>query len=173
LKTGNLSWRVDSEIRSPEVRVIDAEGKQLGVLKTSEALSQAKELNLNLVEIAPNAKPPVVKIIEIGKFKYQEEKKQRLQQKKVKGGDVKEIRFSPFIAENDYKTRLDRVKEFIADRNKVRLVVVFRRQQLGSKQFGYDLFKKILAELGDTVSVDMEPKFLGKHLIMGISPLNK
>ena len=173
MKTGNINWRVDNEIRSPEVRVIDADGKQLGVLKTQDALLQARELNLNLVEIAPNANPPVAKIIEIGKFKYQEEKKLRSQQKKVKGGDVKEIRFSPFIAPNDYNTRMERVKEFLEDRNKVRLVVVFRRQQLGSKQFGYDLFKRILTELGDSVSVDMEPKFLGKNLIMGISHLNK
>lgn len=173
LKTGNLNWRVDSEIRAPEVRVIDSEGNQLGVMKTPDAIKKANEAGLNLVEIAPNAVPPVTKIIEIGKFKYQEEKKQRMQQKKVKGGDVKEIRFSPFIAENDFNTRMERVKEFIVDRDKVRLVVVFRRQQLGSKQFGYDLLKKILTELGETVSVDMEPKFLGKNLIMGISPLSK
>ena len=115
LKTGNINWRVDNEIRSPEVRVIDAEGKQLGVLKTQDALSQARDLNLNLVEIAPNAVPPVAKIIEIGKFKYQEEKKLRSQQKKVKGGDVKEIRFSPFIAPNDYNTRMERVKEFLSE----------------------------------------------------------
>ncbi len=168
-----MNWRVDSEIRAPEVRVIDSEGNQLGVMKTPDAIKKANETGLNLVEIAPNAVPPVTKIIEVGKFKYQEEKKQRMQQKKVKGGDVKEIRFSPFIAENDFNTRMERVKEFIDNRDKVRLVVVFRRQQLGSKQFGYDLFKKILTELGDTVSVDMEPKFLGKNLIMGISPLSK
>ncbi len=171
MKSFSLSWRVDNQIRAPEVRVIGEDGKQLGVLKTSDALSKAQEAKLSLVEVAPNAKPPVVKIVDFSKFRYQEEKKYREQQKKVKGGEVKEIRFSPFIAENDYNIRLKRVREFLAERNKVRLVVVFTGRQMGSKPFGYNLLDRIVRELGEQIAVDMQPKFLGKHLIMVVSPV--
>lgn len=173
MKSFSFSWRIDNQIRAPEVRVIGADGKQLGVLKTPDALSKAKEANLSLVEIAPKATPPVVKIVDLSKFRYQEEKKYREQQKKIKGGEVKEIRFSPFIAENDYNIRLKRVREFLAERNKVRLVVVFTGRQMGSKPFGYNLLDRIVRELGDAVAVDMQPKFLGKHLIMVVSPIAK
>jgi translation initiation factor IF-3 len=173
LKSYSLSWRIDNQIRAPEVRVIGKDGKQLGVLKTAEALSKAKEAKLSLVEIAPRAQPPVVKITDYSKFRYQEEKKYREQQKKVKGGELKETRFSPFIADNDYNTRLKRVREFLAGRNKVRLVVVFTGRQMGSKPFGYNLLDRIVRELGETITVDMQPKFLGKHLMMVISPVVK
>jgi translation initiation factor IF-3 len=142
-------------------------------MKTSEALKKAQKENLSLVEIAPQATPPVVKIVDYGKFRYQEEKKARKVQKGVKGGEVKEIRFSPFIAENDYRIRLGRVKEFLGEKNKVRLVVVFRGPQMRSKQFGYNLLGRIVKELGEQVAVDMQPKFLGKHLMMIISPTTK
>ena len=135
---------------------------------------KAREAGLDLVEIASNAKPPVAKIVNLGKFIYQEEKKRRISQKKVKGGDVKEVRFSPFIAENDYNTRLERVKEFLEDRNKVKLTVVFKGRQMGSRQFGYNLLAKTIKDLGkETVHIDMEPKFIGRHLIMIISPIAK
>lgn len=173
MKNSTLFWRTDEAIRAPEVRVIDSEGKQLGVLKREEALEKAKKAGLTLVEIAPKAVPPVAKIVEFGKFRYQEEKKAREREKKAKGGDLKEIRFSPFIAENDYNIRLGRVKEFLSEKNKVRLVVVFKGKQMGSKQFGFNLLRKLVNELGESISIDMDPKFLGKHLIMIVSPTTK
>lgn len=173
MKNSTLFWRTDEAIRAPEVRVIDSEGKQLGVLKREEALEKAKKAGLTLVEIAPKALPPVAKIVDFGKFRYREEKKLREREKKTKGGDVKEIRFSPFIAENDYNIRLGRVKEFLADKNKVRLVVVFKGRQMGSKPFGFTLLRRIVTELGEGISIDMDPKFLGKHLIMIVSPTTK
>lgn len=168
-----LYWLIDERIKSPELRVIGFDGKQLGILKREEAIKKAKESNLTLVEIAPMAKPPVAKIVDFGKFRYQEEKKQRKEALKTKGSELKEIRFSPFIAENDYNTRLERVKEFLKDKNKVKVTVVFKGQQLGSKQFGYDLLKKVFQSLGNSISIDMEPKFLGRHLVTIISPVNK
>lgn len=173
LKTAKLFWRINENIRSPEVRVIGADGKQLGVMKSSEALTAAKKQGLTLVEIAPTAKPPVAKIVDFGKFRYQEEKKQRREAKKAKAAELKEVRFSPFIAENDFQTRFGRVKEFLGEKNKVRLVVAFRGPQMRSKKFGYDLLARMLKELGDTVVTDMQPKFLGKHLMMIVSPLAK
>lgn len=166
-------WRVNEHIYAKTLRVIDAEGKQLGVLAKEEALKKSKEAGLDLVEIAPNANPPVAKIINFGKFRYREEKKLREELKKQKAAELKEIRFSPFIAENDYQIRFKRVKEFIDDKNKVRLAVVFRRPQLGSKRFGYELLARIVKELGDGVGIDMQPKFLGKSLLMIISPVTK
>ncbi|HJX59582.1 translation initiation factor IF-3 [Candidatus Woesebacteria bacterium RBG_19FT_COMBO_47_8] len=172
MKNSTLFWRVNEAIRVPEVRLIGSDGKQLGIIKTAEAIEKAKKAGLTLVEIAPKALPPVAKIVEFGKFRYQEEKKLR-SRTKTKGGDIKEVRFSPFIAENDYAFRLSRVKEFLSERNKVRLVVVFKGRQMGSKPFGFALLKRIVQELGDAISIDMEPKFLGKHLIMVISPTAK
>jgi len=164
-----LFWRTDYQIRAPSLRVVDSEGKLLGVLPKDEAIKRAKEVNLILVEIAPNAEPPVAKIVDFGKFRYSEEKKAREVAKKVKGGGVKEIRFSPFIAENDFKTRIVRIKEFFADKNKVRVVVVFRGPQMRVKNTGYDVINKIKAEFGESVITDMPPKFLGKHLVTVIS----
>jgi translation initiation factor IF-3 len=153
------------------VRVIDEKGKQVGVLKITDALKKAQYVGLDLVEIAAKAKPPVVKIISLGKFKYQQEKRDRAQKKKAKQTDIKEVRFSPFIGSADYHTRYGRVKEFLSEGHKIRAVVKFKGRQMGSKSFGYNLLKKLLTELGNQVNVDMEPKFLGRHLSMVISPM--
>lgn len=168
-----LFWRTDYQIRAPELRVIATDGKLIGVLKKDEAITRAKKEGLTLIEIAPNATPPVAKIADFGKFRYAEEKKARAQSKGVKGGEVKEIRFSPFIADNDFKTRIERIKEFFADKNKVRVVVVFKGPQMRVKNTGYLVINKILAEFGDSVATDMPPKFLGKHLITVISQTAK
>ena len=169
----NLYWRTDFSIRAPSLRVIDSEGKLIGVLNRDEAIRKAKEANLTLVEIAPTASPPVAKIVDFGKFKYAEEKKARIAGKKVKGGEVKEIRFSPFIAENDFNVRIERIKEFFADKNKVKVVVVFKGPQMRVKHTGYTLINKIKNVFGDTIITDMEPKFLGKYLVTVISPISK
>ena len=169
----NTFWRTDYQIRASSLRVIGSDGKLIGVLGKDEAIKKAKELGLTLVEIAPNAAPPVAKIVDFGKFRYAEEKKLRAQAKKVKGGEVKEIRFSPFIADNDFKVRIARIKEFFADKNKARVVIVFTGPQMRVKSRGYDVIAKIKAEFGDAIITDMEPKFLGKHLITVISPISK
>ncbi|HEX6977397.1 MAG TPA: translation initiation factor IF-3 [Patescibacteria group bacterium] len=164
---------MNEEIRAPELRVIGEDGKQVGLLDRSTALAKAREVELDLIEIAPGAKPPVAKIADLGKYIYQEEKKKKAGARKSKGGEVKEIRLSPFIAENDYNTRLERVKEFLKEKNKVKLTVVFKGRQMGSRGFGYDLLGKTIKDLGETIHVDMEPKFIGRHLIMTISPVTK
>ncbi len=169
----NSFWRTDYQIRAQSLRVIGSDGKLLGELRRDEAIKKAKEEGLTLVEIAPNAAPPVAKIVDFGKFKYQEEKKQRKVAKGAKGGEVKEIRFSPFIAENDFNTRLERIKEFFEEKNKVRVVVVFTGPQMRVKHTGYAVLNKIKAEFGDGIATDMEPKFLGKHLVTVISAVGK
>lgn len=174
MRNKNIPWKVNEEIRSESLRVIDSEAKQVGVLTRAEALEKAREAGLDLIEIAPLAKPPVAKIVNLGKFLYQEEKRKKKEARKTKGGDVKEVRFSPFIGEGDYQTRLVRVKEFLGEKNKVKAVVVFKGRQLGSKSFGYGMLGRVIKDLGEgTVNVDMEPKFLGRHLVMIISPRSK
>lgn len=169
----NLFWRTDYSIRAPSLRVIDSEGKLIGVLNREEAIAKAKEAGLTLVEIAPNAVPPVAKIVDFGKFRYAEEKKARAAAKKVKGGEVKEIRFSPFIGEADFDVRIKRIREFFDEKNKVKVVVVFRGPQMRVKHVGYDIINKIKAVFGDTIITDMEPKFLGKYLVTVISQTTK
>lgn len=152
------------------MRVIGENGKQIGILTKEKALEKAVKANLDLVEVAPKAKPPVVKIIDFGKFKYQEEKKLKKEKKKGKTSELKEIRFSPFIGEADYQMRLEKIFEFLEEKHKIKAVVKFKGRQMGSKKFGYGLFKRMLKDVGEGINIDMEPKFLGRHLIMIISP---
>ena len=173
MKSVNINWRINNQIRSPEVRVIGSDGKQIGILKLSEALAKANEEGLDLVEIAPTAKPPVVKITELGKLRYQEQKKLKKEKRGIKGGETKEIRFSPFIGEADYNTRVGRIREFFEEKNKVRVVVKFGGRQMGSKDFGYRLIERIIKEFDGGINIDMPPKFLGRHLTCVISPMNK
>lgn len=171
MKKFKLFWRINENIRATEIRVIGQDGKQLGVMDREKALEESHKVGLTLVEIAPNAKPPVAKIVDFGKFKYQEEKRLRKQSHGAKGGDLKEVRFSPFIAEHDFNTHLEKVKGFLNEKNKVRLVVVFKGPQMRVKHTGYDLFKRVFENLGESIAVDMQPKFLGKHLVSVVSPL--
>lgn len=173
MRKQKFNLRINNEIRSPELRVIGGDGKQLGVMKRDEALAKSQELGMDLIEIAPLAVPPVAKIIELGKFKYQEEKKRKKEKKSSKPIELKEIRFSPFIADNDFKTRIERTKEFLDDKHKVRIVVVFMGRQMDSKPKGYELLKRIVKVFEDRVVIDMEPKFIGRHLAMVISPINR
>lgn len=173
MKDKNFNYKVNQQITASKVRVIGPDDKQVGVMKLKEALEKSGEEGLDLVEIAPKAKPPVVRIVDLGKFRYEEEKKLKKQKKGAKTSELKEVRFSPFIAEQDYKTRLDRVNEFLDEGNKVRAVVKFKGRQMQSKKFGYDVFKRLLEDVNSDVNIDMEPKFLGRHLTMVISPVKK
>lgn len=166
-------WRLNQNIIAPKLRVLDEDGKQIGVMDTKKALSEAKKAGLDLVEIAEKAKPPVAKIIDFGKFRYREEKKLKKAKGKSKSSELKEVRFSPFIGKADFETRVERIREFLKEKNKVRLVVKFKGRQMGSKKFGYELLDKIVDIFKDETVVDMEPKFLGRHLAMVISPTNK
>ena len=173
LRNAKLNYRINHQISASELRVIGPDGKQIGVLNRSEAQKKADELNLDLIEIAPKAKPPVAKIESLGKFRYHEEKKLKKQKKGAKSGELKEIRFSPFIAPHDYDVRLERIKEFLDENNKVRVVVVFKGRQMGNKDFGYDILDKVTKAFVGRIVIDMDPKFLGRHLAMVISPTHK
>lgn len=171
MRKQNIYFKSNGQIRAGSLRVIGSDNKQIGILSKEKALEKAREENLDLVLIAEKANPPVAKIVNLGKFVYQEEKK--LKKQKNKGSDLKEIRFSPFIGDADYETRLKRIKEFLENKDKVKLTVVFKKRQLGSKSFGYELLNKVIKELGEGVLADSEPKFFGKHLSMTVSPRSK
>jgi len=164
-------WNINEKIRAEKLRLIGSDDKQIGIVSRTEALKKAKKEKLDLVEIVPKANPPVVKLIDFDKFRYREEKKLKEQKKKQNKTELKEVRFSPFIAEGDFNTRIKRIEEFLDESNKVRIAVVFKGRQMGSKKFGYQVLEKITKKFGNKIAIDMEPKFLGRHLVMIISPL--
>lgn len=169
-KLAKKFYRINQYIQAREVRVVDEEGKQIGVLSKEEALKQAQSKGLDLVEVAPNAKPPVCKIIDFKKFKFLESRKQQQEKKKAKKIGLKEIQLRPFIAENDLKFRLKRAEEFLKEGDKVKISVVFRGRQITKKDFGYKLMERVLEKLKPYSEIDFEPKFAGRKLEMTLKP---
>lgn len=166
-------YRTNERIFATELRVLDFEGKQIGVLSKYEALKKAREDGLDLVEIAPLAKPPVAKIIDFKKFLYQEEKKKREEKKKSKTTETKEVRLGPFMAENDLTVMVNRARDFLQAGDKVRLVVFFSGRQITHPEFGHKTLDKVLEMLSDISKVDRERKLEGKKLITLVSPERK
>ena len=167
------SYRINHQIGAKQVRLLNEDGTQVGVVSIEEARKKAAELATDLVEIAPQAQPPVVKLIDFKKFKYQQAKKEAAEKKKQKGGELKEIIFTPFMAENDFQYRLKRIEEFLSENNKVRLVVMFKRIQLQHKEFGYDIMNKITSALSHISTVDQPPKLIGRKISMTLTPTKK
>lgn len=149
---------------------MDETGKQVGVLPIFAAIQKAREAGVDLVEVAPNAKPPVAKIIDFKKFRYLEAKKEKEEKKGIKGGELKEVRFSPFIAQNDLNTRVKKIRGFLEENNKVRVVVRFSGREITRKDFGYKVVDQILQNLAEVAEKDAEPKFQGRDLFVIVSP---
>jgi translation initiation factor IF-3 len=162
--------RVNQAIRAKEVRVIDDAGKQVGVMATHEALRLAQERNLDLVEVAPNAQPPVCRIIDFGKFMYERTKKEREARKGQKAIEVKELRIRPKT--NWYHTgfKIKRVREFLKAGNKIRVRVIFRAREISHINIGREILEKVAVELADAASVDQAPIMDGRSIVMLLSP---
>jgi translation initiation factor IF-3 len=160
---------VNQRIFASQLRVLDTDGKQIGILTKDEALNYAIDQGLDLVEVAPQAQPPVAKIIDFNKFLYQEEKKKREEKRKAKVSETKEIRLGPFMSDNDLQVMIRRGREFLEDGDKVRLVLKFKGRQITHPEFGHEIIKKVIAELSDLSKVDREPHFEGKQLIALLS----
>ena len=169
-KDNRKFYRTNERIFAQSVRVLDTDGKQIGILNRSEALDKARELGLDLVEIAPTATPPVVKIIDFKKFLYQEEKKKKEEKKKAKVSETKEVRLGPFMNDHDLEVMIRRTREFLSDGNKVRLVVKFIGRQITHPEFGRTILDKTLNAVSDISKVERDPHFEGKQLIVIISP---
>lgn len=150
--------------------MVDETGKQIGIMPIFNAIQKAREAGIDLVEVGPNATPPVVKIIDFRKFKYIEAKKEKEEKKGQKGGDTKEILLTPFIAQNDLKTRINKTKKFIEGNNKVKVRVKFRGNELGKKDFGYRLIEQMASSLNGIAVKEAEPKFMGRELFVIFSP---
>jgi translation initiation factor IF-3 len=161
----------NNRISSPEVQVIGSEGENLGILNTNEAISIAKEQGLDLIEISPNAKPPVCKIIDMGKFKYDAQKKANVSRKKQKIVLLKEIKMRPVTETHDYEFKVKNAKKFIAKGDKVKFTIRFKGRELQHSFLGRELMDKIKIDMQDVGKVELHPKFDGKQMIMVIQPL--
>lgn len=146
------------------MRVIDEEGKQLGVLSRNEALQLAEEQGLDLVEISPDADPPVAKIVDWGKFNYQRTKQQQKNKRAAKSLELKQIRFGLKISDHDLGIKMRKATEFLNDGHKVKLTLVYRGRELAHKDIGFTIAEKVVASFGDTIVVDQAPQFAGKQL---------
>ena len=166
-------YRINERIFASTLRVLDAEGKQVGVLARFEALRKAKELGVDLVEIAPMASPPVVKIIDFKKFLYQESKKKNEEKKRSKVSETKEIRLGPFMNDHDLNTMIRRGTGFLEQNDKVRLIVKFMGRQIAHPEFGQETMQRVINALAGLSKLEREPHFEGKQLIAILSPERK
>ena len=163
--------KANNKINSPEVQVIGSTGENLGIINTNKAISMAKEEGLDLIEIAPNAKPPVCKIIDMGKYKYDAQKKANKAKKKQKKIELKEIKLRPVTETHDYNFKLKNAQKFLSKGDKVKFTIRFKGRELQHSNLGYDLMNKIQEDIKLVGKVEMNPKFDGKQMIMVIQPL--
>jgi translation initiation factor IF-3 len=170
-RTKDKGPRSNNRISSPEVQVIGSDGGNLGILNTNEAISIAKEQGLDLIEIAPNAKPPVCKIIDMGKFKYDAQKKANVAKKKQKIVLLKEIKMRPVTETHDYEFKVKNAKKFIGKGDKVKFTIRFKGRELQHSHLGRELMDKIKIDMQEVGKVELHPKFDGKQMIMVIQPL--
>jgi len=170
-RTRDRGPKSNNRINSPEVQVIASNGENLGILNTNEAISMAKEEGLDLIEIAPNAKPPVCKIIDIGKYKYDAQKKANQAKKKQKKIEVKEIKLRPVTETHDYQFKIKNAQKFISKGDKVKFTIRFKGRELQHSHLGQELMDKIKVDMQEVGKVELDPIFDGKQIIMVIQPL--
>jgi translation initiation factor IF-3 len=161
---------INRNIRAKEVRVIDPDGNQIGVIPTYKAIAVANDFGLDLVEVSPNAIPPVCKIMDYGRYKYELTKKRQEAKKKQTTFQLKEIKMRPKTGEHDLLTKLNHIKKFIERKDKVKVTVVFRGREITLSQLGRDLLERIVQETEEIASVEQHPKFEGRTMIMVLSP---
>ena len=155
------------------MRVILSNGEQAGVMPTQKAIALAMENELDLVEIAPTATPPVCKIMDYGKFKYEESKRERLARKKLHIAQLKELAFRPKIEEHDYQVKLRHAKEFLEEKSKLRVMMRFRGREIAHMELGEKVIQRLILDLSDVGKVEQEPKLEGKRIVLLFSPKGK
>ena len=160
-------------IHAREVRVIGAEGEQLGILQRNEAIAMAREIGCDLVEVSSNATPPVCRIMDYGKFKYQEQKRAQEAKAKQKVTQVKEVKFRPATDENDFQTKIRAVRRFLEGGDKAKITLRYRGREMAHQEFGVDLMDRGKTELGDIAQVEQNPKLEGRQMIMVLGPKRK
>ena len=162
--------RINGAIRSPQVRCIDPDGNQLGILDTREAIAKAEDFGLDLVEVQPNAEPPVCKILDYGKFKYEAQKRANEARKKQKTIDVKEIKFRPNIDEHDYQVKMRNVTKFLNGGDKVKVTLRFRGREMAHQELGANVLARVREETEELAKVEAMPKLEGRQMVMVLAP---
>jgi translation initiation factor IF-3 len=162
--------RMNDGIRTRQVRLINAEGDNVGVVETLEALRQAEEAGLDLVEVSPDADPPVAKILDYGKYKFQEQKKQAEARKKQKIVEIKEIKMRPSIDDHDYDVKLRAIRRFFEDGDKVKVTLRFRGREMAHQQLGMAVLQRVKAEVQEISKVESEPRLEGRQMVMVLAP---
>lgn len=165
--------RINSDIRATEVRVIGADGEQAGILALADALRLAEDSELDLVEISPNADPPVCRVMDYGKFLYEDSKRKAAARKNQKQTQVKEIKFRPGTDIGDYNIKLRKLREFLEDGDKTKVTIRFRGREMAHKDLGIQLLKRIEADLEDVGVVEQFPKLEGRQMVMVLGPAKK
>lgn len=162
--------RANQEIEAAQVQLIDETGENVGPTDTAEALERAREAGLDLVEVAPNSKPPVCKILDLGKYKYQAQKKAAEARKKQKTFDVKEIKMRPNIDTHDYDVKMRAIRRFFDQGDKVKVTLRFRGREMAHQELGFLLLKRVKEETVELAKVELEPKLEGRQMIMVLAP---
>ena len=162
--------RYNQFISAPKVRVIDENGENLGVMFTKEAIEQAAEIGLDLVEISPGADPPVAKFLDIGRFKYEAQKKANEQRKRQKTQEIKEIKMRPNIDDHDYDVKMKKVFAFIGEGDKVKITLRFRGRELAHGELGMRLLQRVQEDVNETAKVEQHPRMEGRQMLMVLSP---
>lgn len=161
---------MNQDIRAPRVLLIDQNGEKQGVMPTSAALEAAEEVGLDLVEISPNSEPPVCKILDYGKFRFQEQKKKAEARKKQKVVEIKEIKLRPNIDKHDYDVKVKAMHRFFEDGDKVKVTLRFKGREMAHPELGMKVLQQVKADFEETTKVEFEPKLEGKQLVMILAP---
>ena len=165
--------RINKEIRVPKVRLIGKDGKQIGIVPTAQALTQAQSDNLDLVEISPNANPPVCKIIDYGKYRYQMTKKERENKKAQHQAKLKEVKVKPNINDHDLEVKTKRAREFIEKGNKVKVTCMFRGREMARPELGQKVVHRLVEALSDIAQTEAPPKQMGRNYSLVLAPMGK
>ena len=165
--------RINGEINAPEIRLVGTEGEQLGIVSLATAMTMAEQAEVDLVEIAPLAKPPVCRLMDYGKFKYRESKKQHEAKLKQKQIQVKEIKFRPGTDEGDYQVKLRNLVRFLTEGDKAKVTLRFRGREMSHQELGVALLKRVEADLAEYGMVEQYPKLEGRQMIMVLGPKKK
>jgi len=162
--------RYNHLIQTDKVRVIDENGENLGVMYTREAIEQAAEVGLDLVEVSPNADPPVCKFLDVGKFRYEAQKKANLARKTQKTQEIKEIKMRPNIDDHDYDTKMKAMHRFLEEGDKVKVTLRFRGRELSHQQLGMNLLRRVQEDTAEVAKIEAYPRMEGRQMLMVISP---
>lgn len=163
--------RVNEDIHSPKIRLIDENGEMIGVVSVREGLERAMAAGLDLVEVSPTAEPPVCKILDFGKYKYELQKKKNEAKKKQKVIEIKEIKMRPVIGENDYQIKLKHMRRFLEDENKVKVSMRFRGREMAHQEIGMRIFERLQGDIADLAKPEFGPKREGSQIVMMLAPL--